>query len=409
MNTLQRRTIYFVWTYREWGGAQIYFLAIMKAAKSDWNIVVLLPRESMPEITRYLDKLGIDYRPLDCLLDNDPGPTLFRKLQRQWRRIHAQATTYRQLSGLDLKNNILHIELAPWQDWLMILFLVMRGANVFATMHNFPPHVSALRSSIWKLRFRIVSRLSGFHLFTSNVDTKNRLRGWVSESFWQGIRVTYTAVDPAQIEAARARPLDRGAIRSRHSIAPEDLVVLCVGQFIDRKGRWVFLDAAREVVRSCSDVSFVWLAPEMPSGEDQARIDGFTELASRFHLISSGSVGEDRIDILSFFLMADIFALPSYVEGLPIALLEAMALGLPCVSTNVYAIPEAIRDGETGLLVERGDPRALAKAILALRDDRDLRLRLGEKGREHVLNQFDERTAAACAIQAYREALNDGG
>jgi glycosyltransferase involved in cell wall biosynthesis len=107
--------------------------------------------------------------------------------------------------------------------------------------------------------------------------------------------------------------------------------------------------------------------------------------------------------------MADIFALPSYVEGLPIALLEAMALGLPCVPTNVYAIPEAIRDGETGLLVERGDPRALAKAILALRDDRDLRLRLGEKGREHVLNQFDERTAAACAIQAYREALNDGG
>jgi len=166
MDPHDRRTIYFVWTYREWGGAQIYFLAIMKKAKPAWNVVVLLPRGSMPEMTRYLEELGVDYELLDCFLDNDPARTLRRKLQRQWRRIRAQVLTYRRLGGLDLRRNILHIELTPWQDWIMILLLVVRGANVFSTMHNFPPRTSRWREAIWRARMQIVSCMPRYHIFT---------------------------------------------------------------------------------------------------------------------------------------------------------------------------------------------------------------------------------------------------
>ncbi len=404
MHPLHRRTIYFVWAYREWGGAQIYFLAIMKKAKPDWNVVVLLPRDSMPEMTRYLEELGVDYELLDCALDNAPAPTLKGKLQRQWRRVHAQVLTYRHLKGLDLRGNILHIELSPWQDWIMILLLVTRGANVFSTMHNFPPPTSRWREAVWKARMQIVSRLPRYHIFTSNNDTKNRLLGWVSENFWHRIRVTFTAVNPPQIDEAAATPFDRCSVLKTHRIVADNFIVLCVGQFVDRKGRWIFLDAAKEVKESHPDITFVWLTPELPSEKDQERIDAY-DLGDSFRLVHSATLGKDRLDVLRFFRIADVFALPSYVEGLPIALLEAMALKLPSISTNVYAIPEAVRDMETGILIDPGDSRALAAAILKLRDDPVLRAKLSADGRKFVVENFDERDAAATVIAAYKEAL----
>ena len=184
-------------------------------------------------------------------------------------------------------------------------------------------------------------------------------------------------------------------------------MVLCVGQFIDRKGRWIFLEAAREVLATNTDISFVWLTPKLPSAEDQKRIDGF-ELGDRFHLVLSETLGKDRHDVLTFFRIADAFALPSYVEGLPIALLEAMALERPSISTNVYAIPEAVKNFETGLLIEAGGAHALAEAILTLKNDPALRARLGRNGHEYVIEHFDERDAAASAIEAYEEAMANG-
>jgi glycosyltransferase involved in cell wall biosynthesis len=391
--------------YREWGGAQIYFLAIMKLAKPDWNIKVFLPRESLPEITRNLDAIGIEYEFLDCLQSNDGAPTISLKARRQWQRLRAQMTFYKRLKKLDLRNNILHIELAPWQDWAMIALLVARGANVFSTMHNFPPRSSTIREAIWKARFRFVSKLSRFHIFASNHDTKNRLKGWVDDRFWDRIRVTTTAVDPAQIDAALSAPFDREAILKQHSIEPDDFVVLCVGQFVDRKGRWVFLDAARTVTERDPSIKFVWLTPQLPSGDDQRKIDDYS-LGDKLRIVKSDTIGKERIDVLKFFRIADVFALPSYVEGLPIALMEAMALGIPSISTNVYAIPEAVKHMETGLLIEAGDAAALAESILKLKNDSALRSTLSAAGRAHVLEHFDERDAAAIAIEAYREALN---
>jgi glycosyltransferase involved in cell wall biosynthesis len=274
-------------------------------------------------------------------------------------------------------------------------------------MHNFPPRTSRWRELIWKVRLQIVSRLPRYLIFASNNDTKDRLRGWVSEDFWNRIPVTYTAIDPPQIDEAKAAPFDRSAVLRSHSISPTDFIVLSVGQFIDRKGRWVFLEAARNVSRARSDIAFVWLTPQLPSDEDRERIDSY-DLGDRFHLVHSPTLGNDRLDVLRFFRIADVFSLPSFVEGLPIALLEAMALEIASISTRVYAIPEAVKDLETGILIEAGDARALAKAIVMLKDDPNLRTRLARNGREFVLRNFDERDAAAKAIEAYREVLADG-
>jgi glycosyltransferase involved in cell wall biosynthesis len=398
--------IVFVWNYVPWGGAQVYLLAIMKAAKADWDMLVILPAASNPEIIRYLEQLGVPYKTVDRHLDIDPAPTIRRKLSRHLTRINVEYRTFRELLKYDVSNTVFHIDIAPWQSVAFLSAMSLRGAKVFLTLHNFLPEKGwRLRRLIWKARFRFVSYLPGINFFASNNDTKNRLKGWVNDRFWDRIRVTSTAVDPPQIAEAAAATFDQAEERKKHGITAGDLVVLCVGNFIDRKGRWVFLDAARRVRSTEDDVTFVWLTPEPVAKEDQERIDEYG-LGNKFRLVHAAQLGKDRIDILKFFRTADVFALPSYVEGLPIALLEAMALERPSISTNVYAIPEAIKDLDTGLLVEPGDPEALAAAILRLKRDSELRERLAGRGREHVLKHFDERHAAELAIKGYEEALD---
>jgi glycosyltransferase involved in cell wall biosynthesis len=404
----RKNRLVFVWNYLSWGGAQIYFLSIMKVARKAWDILVILPEASSPEIIRYLEDLGIEYRFVGYHLDFDPAPSVGRKLSRQFNRIKVEYQTFKRLLEFDVRETVFHIEVAPWQSVSFLTAMALRGAKVFVTLHNFLPDAPPWRKAVWKTRLQLVSRLAGLNFFASNNDTKNRLRGWVTDEFWKRIRVTFTAVDPSQIADAASAPFDETAVLEAHRIAPNDLIVLCVGQFIDRKGRWIFLEAAREVLRVTTGVSFVWLTPQLPSSEDQERISGY-ELGDKFRLVLSETVGTSRRDVLTFFRIADVFTLPSYVEGLPIALLEAMALGRPSISTNVYAIPEAVKDLETGILIEAGDSKALADAIVTLKNDDELRERLGRNGREFVLHNFDERDAAASAIEAYEEALRDAG
>ncbi len=401
----KRRTIYFVWNYLNWGGAQIYLLAVMKLAKPDWDMLVLLPRGSSSELLGFLEKVGVPYEFLEHALENAPAVTFAEKLARQRSRIRSEREIYRRLSSIDLRNNILHIEIAPWQSWLLLALLDRRGANIFITLHNFLTGGGKARQLIWKRRLRFVSRLKGVHVFASNRDCKDRFRGWFTDEFHDRIKVTYTSVNPEEIE--QARKADQQHLRNQYSLPEDKFIVLCVGQFVDRKGRWVFLDAAKQAAaRGDESLMFVWLMPQPPDAEAMQRIKGYG-LGDRFRFFVSPEIAKDRLGVLQFFNIADAFALSSFIEGLPIALLEAMAIGLPSISTNVFAIPEAIIDGKTGLLIEPGDGGSLYTAIHRLAAEPELRKSLASAGREHVLENFDERVAAAEVLASYRACFDD--
>jgi glycosyltransferase involved in cell wall biosynthesis len=96
-----------------------------------------------------------------------------------------------------------------------------------------------------------------------------------------------------------------------------------------------------------------------------------------------------RTDVEEILPLFDVFALSSRSEGLPLTLLEAMAAGLPCVSTAVGAIAEAVEDERTGLLVPPEDPERLAAALLRLLKDPVLRVQMGSAGRERACSRFD--------------------
>ncbi len=282
------------------GRRQIYFLAIMKRARELFDIVVILPRNSKPDILAFLDKLNIKYEYIDASLDGSPAFTTRAKIQRQWRRIYAEWTSFRYLRRYDLRRSILHIETAPWQSWILITALALRRAHVFVTMHNIMPRTSAWREFLWRARLQFVSRLPRFHIFPSNRDTKERLKGWVANRFFDEMEVAYTAINPDEIDEAVNAELDTAFMRMNCGLDPNAFLVLCVGQFIDRKGRWTFLDAAKQVSKTHKDIAFAWVTPNLPNDVDRERIKDYC-LGDAFKLVRSSDLGKDRQDVLRFF------------------------------------------------------------------------------------------------------------
>ena len=395
----------FVWNYLEWGGAQIYFIGIMKLAKAEWDITVVLPEGSDAKLLGFLDTAGIRYEFLKGSFDLAPAEDFGRKIERRISILRSEINVFRHLRKFDLKNSILHIEAAPWQSATLLTALsLLRGANIFVTMHNALPDASRWRELVWKIKIGVVSRLPKLRAFTSNQDTKKRFRRWVNKAFFDTIRVTYTTVNPPEIDAIRDDGGDRSLIRKWVGIPEDVFVVLCVGQFIDRKGRWIFLEAAQKVVEDRPDIHFAWITSSEVTTSEMDRIAGY-KLGDNFNLVNASSVGNERKDILSAYAAADVFALPSYIEGLPVALLEAMAMGVASISTEIYAIPEAIKHEETGLLINPGRADELFNAIVQLYEDVALRERLAQNGRDFVIANFDEREASKIAIDAYKEAL----
>ena len=103
---------------------------------------------------------------------------------------------------------------------------------------------------------------------------------------------------------------------------------------------------------------------------------------------------------------ADIVCLPSYREGFPKVLLEAMACGLPCITTDVPGCRAAVRHGDNGLLIPVNDSVALAAAISTLAQNQEVRVRMGQRGRTRALEEFSQEQINKMTLLAYQEALS---
>ncbi len=349
------RQVIYIWNYLDWGGAQIYFFGLIKEVKKHSKVLVALPVGSNTQLLKFIENLGVDYEFFDGPSDIAPAKSIRRKIERRWTKRKSEKAMLRYLSTKDLTDTVIHVELAPWQS-LRSLVTLCRSAPVFITMHNSLPKVSALRTLIWKFKFSIIAKYKTFHIFTSNEDAKKSLKSLVPKVLYDKILVTFTNVDPEEVDQALTAKIDRDEILSKFDIAHDSFLVFCVGQFIDRKGRWTFLEAAKEAFENDPSLTFVWIANSQPSSEDLLIAESYG-LEKHFVIITSDQVGPDHIDLFKLLRLADLFALVSFQEGLPISLLEAMALGIPSISTNVNAIPEAVKHLETGWLIEAGELR----------------------------------------------------
>ncbi|MFK5690600.1 glycosyltransferase family 4 protein [Ornithinimicrobium sp. LYQ92] len=224
--------------------------------------------------------------------------------------------------------------------------------------------------------------------------TRGQLMRFVDHTHWDKIEVVRMSVDPDQYRPPAEPRGHTGPLRA-----------LAVGRLVTLKGFHVLIDACARLRDNgvTVEVRIVGQGPdEGVLREHLAR----TGLEEQIHLV--GPVGQD--DILAHYHWADIYLMTSFMEGLPVVLMEAMATELPAVATELSAIPELVRDRHNGLLVRMARADLLADAIGELAADPDLRHRLGAAGRESVLTEFTPRsTGPAMADFLERAVPADAG
>jgi glycosyltransferase involved in cell wall biosynthesis len=160
--------------------------------------------------------------------------------------------------------------------------------------------------------------------------------------------------------------------------------ILCVGRLVAAKGQAVLLEAMAKLLREGRRIQLTLAGDGPGRGQLEAAAE---EFGIGEYCCFLGGVNPDAVRTL--YAAAQLFVLPSFAEGIPVVLMEAMAMEVPCISTFVNGIPELIESGVHGLLVCPADGVALSEAIARVMDDQALARSLGEAGRRQVMTKYE--------------------
>jgi glycosyltransferase involved in cell wall biosynthesis len=193
-------------------------------------------------------------------------------------------------------------------------------------------------------------------------------------------------------------PDKRAQWRQAHSIEPHATVLTHIGRFAVQKNHRLLIEAFAQV-RSNAPLYLLLVG----GGELENTV---REQVAQLGLENRVCFLGIRSDVADILRASDVFVLSSRWEGNPMSVMEAMAAGLPVVSTAVGGVPELVREGETGLLVPSEDTGALAQAIQALVDNPARRQAMGAAARQHAVASFDIRHTVRGYEQLYEALLN---
>jgi len=262
------------------------------------------------------------------------------------------------------------------------------GRPVVTTFHLVPPEACGMRKLVQRSCIALTGRASTRRIYVSE-HTKRQFHG-------DGT-VIRNGVDVAQVRSVLG---NRDALR--RELGLDGCVVAFAGRKARIKGYLDLLSAVRKTRDAGSDVRLLTTG-RMPEKESRDAARLIRELAIDPFVVDLGN----REDHLQFLAAADVFALPSYLEGLPISLLEAMAAGLPSIVSDIGGMPELIAEGREGFLVPAGDIDALAARILQLAKTPDLRALMGQRAAEKARAMDVDRVTEAY-LSVFDDCLQGG-
>lgn len=310
------------------------------------------------------------------------------KLEKAAQMAKGQARFLRMLRDPSWVPDLFHIHVADGASFYrkMVYFREARATGKPVILHNnfaflddlvakSPVHESIVRACY--------SDATQVHCVSH--DMQNNINTWT-----RGKATTRVLFNPVP-SAALPYPGPRGPKASP--------VVLFMGRIGDRKGIFDLMRAMPQIAASVPAV--------------RLRVGGDGDLERLYQEVATNNM-EPHVDVMGWisgddrleaYRTADVYCLPSYAEGLPVSVVEAMACGLPVVSTTVDGIPDAVVEGETGFLVEPGDVDGLANRLIRLLNDADQRDAFGTAGRQRALQVFDGEILARTLVTYWKEAL----
>ena len=160
--------------------------------------------------------------------------------------------------------------------------------------------------------------------------------------------------------------------------------LFCAARLSPEKGIAFLIKAVKELVDKGFDIRLRVAG----NGPSKTKLQSMTEeLGISQNVEFLGFLQED--EVIHELLESDVFVLPSFVEGVPVCVMEAMAIGVPVIATNIAGTSELVESEKTGVLVRPSDPQALVDAIQRMTENYDLRLRIVEAARLKVTSEFD--------------------
>ncbi len=283
------------------------------------------------------------------------------------------------LAGVARERGVDHLH-APWSD--RCAFVAMLAARIAGISYS----VQARAHDIHRTSdlFALAEKFEPAEFIVTNTRYNEAyMKTFLRKSHWPKLRVIHNGLDLARFEP----PVERAASRP--------LRILCVARLIEQKGLVYLLKACAELRARGHAFSC-----EIIGGTEDIFMNYYLEV-KRLHrdlglrdvVLFRGSLIFN--EVLKEYSKADIFVLPCVIAAdgsrdiIPNALLEAMAMKLPVISTTVTGIPEMVEHGLSGILIPPEEENALADALEALLLDADLRRRLGEQARRRVEEKFD--------------------
>ncbi len=284
--------------------------------------------------------------------------------------------------------DVIHTHLYNADCYARLAAWMARVPGRFSTRHSSRPWPTPMRRRI----ARWIGRLSHATV-ACGADVQRML---VNED---GLDARQVRTISNGIDLGRFDRADRSRLRAELGLASDEVLIGVVGRLIPLKGHQQLIDALAQLHQQGLTH---WRAVFVGGGDLQESLQtaiGAAGLQGRIHLLG---VRSDMADVLAAL---DIFAMPSHHEGLPMALLEAMAASRAVVASAVGSIPEVIRDGQSGLLVGPKDVPALASALRQLITDATLRDALGGQARQTVLEHYSAQRTARSYEALYDEVL----
>ncbi|MBN2491041.1 MAG: glycosyltransferase [Planctomycetes bacterium] len=315
-------------------------------------------------------------------------------------------------SGLEVIEMTVHGELDVVAGWRIARHVRREGYDILH-MHTSHAHgLGILASALCRGPRRVVHRRVDFSIFRNRlrisrfkyrlgVDRYVAISAAVKAAMVaDGIAAERIAVVPSGVDTARLDRIEESpaAVRRVLGLELDWPVVGCVAHLAWHKGQEFLVRAAPRLIARVPEVRILIVGegPRRAALEAEIRALG---VGDRVRLTGF------RADVLALVRALDVLAMPSVMEGLNTTLLDAQALGIPVVATRVGGIPEAVADGEGGVLVPPRDPAALAEALADLCADPARRAALGQRGRAWVRERFSVDRMVEGVLAVYRELV----
>ena len=253
-------------------------------------------------------------------------------------------------------------------------------------IHTFTGQVWVTKKGILKFLLKMLDRITAKFATVVIVDSLSQRDFLIDHNIvsdGKSIVLGDGSISGVDVDRFCMRPSIRKIIRTDLDVDNSTIIFLFIGRLKKEKGVFELAKAFNKISKNRNDLELWFVGPDEDNVQDDLKSITL-DCNGTIQFFPYTTTPED------YFTASDIYCLPSYREGFGSTIIEAAACGIPAIGSNIYGITDAIIDGETGVLVEKGNVDALASAMLSLANDSSMREKLGESAKQRALEKFHQ-------------------